>query len=100
MASSRFTFTAEVWEHAGAGSWHFVSLPEDVADEIEERYGHRTGGFGAVKVRVTIGGSTWSTSVFPDKSRGTYILPVKKPVRVVEDLGAGSRPRIEMAVTL
>lgn len=100
MAGSRFSFTARVWEHIGAASWHFVALPEDVADEIEERYGHRAGGFGAVKVRVTIGGSTWSTSVFPDKSRGTYILPVKKPVRLAEDLEAGSRPRIELEVTL
>jgi hypothetical protein len=49
---------------------------------------------------VTIGGSQWSTSLFPDKSRATYVLPVKKPVRIAEDLTAGSKARIELVVVL
>ncbi|WP_309139032.1 DUF1905 domain-containing protein [Nocardia cyriacigeorgica] len=100
MTGERYTFTARVWEHHGQGAWHFVDLPEDIADEIEEIYGHRSGGFGSVRVRVTIGGSRWSTSLFPDKSRGTYVLPVKKPVRVAEDLVAGSRARIEIVIAI
>ncbi|WP_234390617.1 DUF1905 domain-containing protein [Nocardia suismassiliense] len=100
MAGSQYSFMAEVWEHAGQGSWHFVSLPAEVADEIEERYAHRAGGFGSVRVHVTIGASRWSTSLFPDKSRATYILPVKKTVRSAEDLGAGSRARIELVVAI
>ncbi|MFC9893504.1 DUF1905 domain-containing protein [Nocardia sp. NPDC127579] len=95
-----YSFTAEVWEHPGMGAWHFVSLPEAIADEIEELYGHRTGGFGAVRVHVTIGATRWSTSLFPDKTRGTYVLPVKKPVRTAEGLEAGSTPRIEVEVAL
>ncbi|MEV6429000.1 DUF1905 domain-containing protein [Nocardia sp. NPDC051463] len=100
MAVARYSFTAEVWEHSGQGSWHFVNLPESIADEIEERYSHRAGGFGAVKVEVTIGGSRWSTSLFPDKSRATYVLPVKKPVRIAEQLSAGSEAHIELVVIL
>ena len=38
---SSFSFTAEVWEHEGPAAWHFVSLPEDLADEIEATFGHR-----------------------------------------------------------
>ena len=34
--SKRFSFKADVWEHDGQGAWHFISLPEDQADEIEE----------------------------------------------------------------
>ena len=98
MARTRFTFTAEVWEHEGAGAWHFVSLPEDHADEIEESFGHQARGFGSLRVDVKIGGTRWSTSIFPDKKRGTYVLPVKKSVRVAEQLAAGSRPRIEVVV--
>ncbi|WP_227997545.1 DUF1905 domain-containing protein [Nocardia australiensis] len=98
MAGSRYSFTARMWEHTGQGSWHFVDLPEGIADEIEEMYRHRAGGFGAVRVEVTIGGSRWSTSLFPDKSRSTYVLPVKKPVRMAEDLIAGSSARIELVV--
>ncbi|NEW38657.1 DUF1905 domain-containing protein [Nocardia cyriacigeorgica] len=100
MTDGRYTFTARLWEHHGQGSWHFVDLPEEIADEIEEIYGHRSGGFGSVRVRVTIGGSRWSTSLFPDKSRATYVLPVKKPVRLAEDLVAGSRARIEIVIAI
>ena len=55
MAQFRVSFDAEVWEHEGTGAWHFVSLPEQVADEVDERFGRRAGGFGSVPVEVTIG---------------------------------------------
>ncbi|WP_431968194.1 DUF1905 domain-containing protein [Nocardia sp. bgisy134] len=100
MAGSRYSFTARVWEHSGEGSWHFVSLPEEIADDIEERYGHRSGGFGAIRVHVRIGASSWSTSLFPDKKRATYVLPVKKPVRVAENLVAGSDAEIDLTIAL
>ncbi|QIS16540.1 MULTISPECIES: DUF1905 domain-containing protein [Nocardia] len=99
MAGSQYSFTARVWEHP-SGSWHFVSLPEEIADEIEERYAHLAGGWGSVRVDVTIGESRWSTSLFPDKGRATYILPVKKSVRTAEDLIAGSEAKIELAVAI
>ncbi|RJO76786.1 DUF1905 domain-containing protein [Nocardia panacis] len=99
MAGSRYSFTAEVWEHNG-GSWHFVSLPEEIADEIEERYAHLANGWGSVRVTVSIGATSWSTSLFPDKARATYILPVKKSVRTAEDLVAGSEAEVELAVAL
>lgn len=38
---------------------------------------------------VTVGGSSWRTSLFPSKS-GSYLLPVKKPVRVAEGLTEGT----------
>ena len=93
-----YSFDAEVWEHDGDGAWHFVSLPDAVADEIDELHGHRAGGFGSVRVEVTIGRSTWRTSVFPDKKRATYVLPVKKPVRKAEELEAGSVARVSLKV--
>lgn len=93
-----YTFEAELWEHDGDGAWHFISLPDAVADEIDELHGHRAGGFGSVRVEVTIGASTWRTSVFPDKKRATYILPVKKPVRRAEELEAGSVARVSLEV--
>jgi hypothetical protein len=33
---STYQFEAELWEYDGAGSWVFVSLPTDIADEIAE----------------------------------------------------------------
>ncbi|MGO4616168.1 DUF1905 domain-containing protein [Nocardia sp. 2YAB30] len=57
-------------------------------------------GFGAVRVHLTIGKSRWSKSLFQDKSRATYVLPVKKAVRTAEWLAAGSAARIELTVAL
>lgn len=98
MASRRFSFTAEVWEHDGPAAWHFVSLPEADADDIEEMYGHDAKGFGSIRVEVTIGATTWATSIFPDSKRGTYVLPVKKAVRAAEDIEAGSMADVSLVV--
>ena len=98
MAQSRFSFTAEVWEHEGPAAWHFVSLPEALADEIEATYGHRAGGFGSLRVEVAVGETRWSTSIFPDRKRGTYVLPLRKEVRVAEQLVAGAPAEVAMVV--
>jgi len=97
VARTRFVFTAELWEHDGDGAWHFVSLPEEHADEIEAQAPPGPG-FGSVPVKVTIGDTAWSTSVFPDRARRTYVLPVKKAVRRSEGLEAGDRVRIELVL--
>jgi hypothetical protein len=96
--TGRFSFTAEVWEHEGPAAWHFVSLPEDVADEIEATFGHRARGFGSQRVEVTIGKTRWTTSIFPDRKRATYVLPVKKEVRVAERLAAGTSAKVQLVV--
>jgi hypothetical protein len=96
--TDRFSFEAELWEHDGQGSWHFLSLPEEVADDIDGRFGHLAAGFGSIRVEVVIGSSCWRTSVFPDTKRATYVLPVKKEVRRSEDLVAGSTPLVELRV--
>ncbi len=93
-------FTAELWVWAARrdDSWTFVSLPADAAEEIRELTAGRVRGFGSVRVRVTLGGSTWLTSIFPDSTRGTYVLPVKKAVRRAESLDAGDRATVTVEV--
>jgi Domain of unknown function (DUF1905) len=90
------TFDAElwIWEARRADSWTFVSLPEEVSEEIRDVADGLAGdrprrGFGSVRVRVTIGGSTWKTSIFPDAGKGCYVLPVKRAVREAEGLEEG-----------
>jgi hypothetical protein len=84
-----YRFTAPLWLYPGEGSWYFVTVPEDISDEITDLTEGRRKGFGSVRVSVTVGGSTWQTSVFPTKN-GTYMLPVKKAIRTAEDLLEGS----------
>ena len=91
-----YHFTAVLWLHAGDAAWHFVTLPDDVSDDIEARTSDVRRGFGSARVRVTVGDTTWSTSVFPDSKRGAYVLPVKKDVRRAEHLAAGEALTIEL----
>ena len=87
-----------MWEHDGSASWHFLSVPEPIADDLEAEFGHRAAGFGSLRVEVTIGSSTWQTSLFPDAKRKTYVLPLKKAVRTAEGLTAGSVASVDLVV--
>ena len=89
--------TAELWLHDGEAGWHFVTLPAEVAEQVRAEAGEPRG-FGSVRVEVTIGGSTWRTSVFPDTKTGSFVLPVKAEVRRREDLLAGDDVRVGPAL--
>ena len=91
MNDQRFEFSAELWLYEGDAAWHFITVPPDVSDEIDAASSGRRGGFGSVRVRVTVGTTTWATSLFPDSKRGAFLLPVKKDVRRREEIEAGAR---------
>ncbi|MDP5184646.1 DUF1905 domain-containing protein [Blastococcus sp. BMG 814] len=93
------TFTAVLWLHDGPAGWHFLTLPPEVADDVRELGAAARAGFGSVRVTATVGGTSWQTSVFPDARSGSFVLPVKKPVRAAEGLRAGDRVRVELAVS-
>ena len=91
-----YVFDAELWLYEGDAAWHFVTVPADVSEEITERTAGARRGFGSVRVRATAGTTTWTTSVFPDSKRGSYLLPVKQQVRKTEQLAAGDAVRITL----
>ena len=97
MAAS-YSFTSSLWEWSSRTTWFFFSVPEEIADEIEEQFGRSAAGFGSVRVEVTVGATTWRTSIFPSTSERTYVLPVKKAVRKAEGLEAESVAEVELAV--
>ena len=78
-----------MWDARRADTWTFVSLPAAESEEIREVAAEPRRGFGSVRVRVTIGGSTWRTSIFPDSAGGGYVLPIKRAVRTSESLEVG-----------
>jgi Domain of unknown function (DUF1905) len=84
-------FEAElwIWDARRADTWTFVSLPADASEEIRDLTGGPRRAFGSLRVRATVGGSTWTTSIFPDSTRGGYVLPVKRAVRTAESLDTG-----------
>jgi hypothetical protein len=93
-------FDAELWIWAArrSESWTFVSLPAEESTEIRELAGGRRRGFGSVRVRASVGGSTWTTSIFPDSARNAYVLPIKRDVRKAEALDAGDTATVTIEV--
>lgn len=90
--TAQYTFSASVWVYPGEmANWHFVTVPKKIGVTIKATTAAKGGrrGFGAVRVRVEIGSTTWTTSMFPDRSSGSYLLPLKAAVRKVEDIEAG-----------
>jgi hypothetical protein len=74
----------------------FLTLPADVGDDVRLVSGPPRG-LGSVRVEVTLGGTTWRTSVFPDKARG-YVLPVEAAVRRSEALELDDRVTVTLAL--
>ena len=58
-----FEFSAPLWQYPGADGWHFVSVPAEISDDITDITDHIRRGFGSVRVTVTVGGTTWQTSI-------------------------------------
>ena len=86
-----YEFSAElwIWHARQEDGWTFLSVPAEESEEIRAySASRRRAGFGSVRVSVTIGGSTWQTSVFPGED-GNYALPIKKSVRRLEGIDAG-----------
>ncbi len=86
---TEFTAALYQWDARRADTWVFVALPTDLADELLDVGAHAERGFGSLRVEVRVGSTTWRTSIFPSKGDGTYVLPMKKSVRIAEHLEIG-----------
>ena len=95
-----FRFEAVLWEWSSSASWVFLSLPTDVTDEIRERSTRPRRGFGSIPVAVSIGDTSWTTSVFPHSENDTFILPVKKAVRAEQGLSVGDSATVKLSLEL
>ena len=90
--------TATLWRWSGeGGSWHFLTVPEELSGQFRAQSLLRRGGFGSVRVEARIDDVTWRTSVFPQKSGG-YILPVKADVRRRADIGDGDKVELTLEI--
>ncbi len=98
MSDFAFTATLWRWQGASAGSWHFVTLPADMAVEVRLRSMASRRGFGSVRVEAQIGGSAFRTSLFPMKSADSYLLPVKATVRRAEGIAEGDDTRVTLTL--
>jgi len=83
----RLTAPLRLWSGETA-TWHFITVPEELSEEIRVHSFASRAGFGSVRVEARIGDVIWRTSVFPQKSGG-YLLPMKADVRRRADIAAG-----------
>ncbi len=93
----RFSAAVEtVFIEEGFDPAYFLTLPEEAAALIAEHKlatGKR-GGFGSLRVAVTIGSSSWNTTL--NSRAGTFSLPIRKPVRLALALVEGDMIDVEL----
>ena len=86
---SHYKIKTKVWLYPGMAGWHFVNVPPKLSKEITKEFGGLKRGWGSLPVTVTIGKTSWKTSIFPDKKSSTYLLPLKSEVRKKEKFSSG-----------
>ena len=101
--TERITHTGPLWRWttpSAPAAWHFVTIDSAAGEALSatalmRRLEGMSRGFGSLKVSVTIGESTFKTSVFPSKELG-WLLPIKASVRKAEGLIEGEA--VELAL--
>ncbi len=88
-----FEVAGAVWRwrpnQGSGGGWYFLTIAGQAAAEIRYAALGRSGGFGSIRVVARIGGTTWTTSIFPHRETGGFVLPLKADVRRREGVGDG-----------
>ncbi len=80
-------FSGEVFEWRGPAPFYYVAVPDDESADIKEASAMLTYGWGVIPARVVVGGTEWTTSLFPKDGR--YLVPLKDAVRKAEGLARG-----------
>jgi hypothetical protein len=91
-----YAFSAEVWFWRGPSPFHFVTIPDSVCDELHELAPAVSYGWGMVPVRIRIGTSESTTSLFPKD--GGYVLPIRNSVRAAEAIDVGDTVTVRLTV--
>jgi hypothetical protein len=89
-------FSGEVWYWRGPAPYHFVSVPEELSNDIAVIAREVTYGWGMIPVEVQLGGTTWQTSLWPKD--GVYVVPLKDKVRRAEDVEVGAIVTVDLEV--
>ena len=92
----QLTFSGELWFWKGPAPWHFVSVPEAQCGDLDDAARLVSYGWGMVPVEATIGGTTWTTSLWPKD--GGYLVPVKAWVRRAEGVELGDAVTVTLRI--
>lgn len=67
-------------------NWHMAYLPSELSAKLDKKHKSKRRGWSSYPVRVTVGKTSWVTSIFYDKKALTYLLPLKAAVRKKEGI--------------
>ena len=89
-----FEVKGKVWRYQGEGAWHFVYVPKDLSQRIKDATRNKKKvGFHFIRVKATIGKTSWTTTLFPTKD-GPYLIAIKADVRHKEGIAEGDSVKI------
>ncbi|MBW8706588.1 hypothetical protein MBT84_43890 [Streptomyces sp. MBT84] len=97
-ALMELVFAGPVIEWRGPSPYYFVTVPAEESADIREVAAMATYGWGVIPVEARIGGTAFTTSLFPKD--GGYLLPLKNAVRKPQGLSAGDDVTVAMTVRL
>nr|WP_220451263.1 DUF1905 domain-containing protein [Nocardioides dongkuii] len=96
MARVILELSGPIWEWRGPAPYHFVSVPDEECAELADAAALVSYGWGMIPVAVTIGATTWTTSLWPKD--GGYVVPLKDRVRRAEGLSLGDVVTVRLQV--
>jgi Domain of unknown function (DUF1905) len=96
LRAVELAFEGPVFYWRGPSPYHFVTVPDDEADQIRALAPSLTYGWGCIPVSGRVGATPFSTSLFPKD--GGYVVPIKAAVRDAEGLGVGDYAAIVLAL--
>lgn len=94
LSPVKLTFVGKVIEWRGPSPYYYAEVPAPVSEDIAGVAAAVTYGWGAIPVDARIGGTAFSTSLFPKDGR--YLLPLRDAVRRAEGVALNDRVSIEM----
>jgi hypothetical protein len=91
-------FSGEMWFWKGPAPWYFITVPEDDCADLHAASTVVSYGWGMIPVTARIGGTAWTTSLWPKDGR--YIVPVKTAVRRAEGLEVGDMVTVRLVIAV
>ena len=94
----KLEFSGEIWFWKGPAPWYFVTVPAKQSRDLKAISGLVTYGWGVIPVKVWVGQTEWTTSLFPKDGR--YLVPIKASIRKAEHLKEGASVTMRLEVNL
>jgi hypothetical protein len=89
-------FEGIIFYWRGPAPYIFVAVPEEPSRNIKAISAVVTYGWGVIPVRARIGGTEWTTSLFPKDGR--YLVPIRVSVQKAEGLEEGDTVAIRLEI--